>query len=122
MGFASAIAGVGLANSSELIALAAKTYTVGKKNEVPVRGGKIFRVGGKSIFITQPKAGVFRAFDAICTHAGGQVNTVVGTNMVCALHGAKFDFSSGQPVGGPAPKSLRKIKVTISGNDLKVTI
>ncbi len=121
LGLASVLTAAGISSGAE-IANAAKTYTVAKKTAVPLRGGKLFNVGGKAVFITQPTPGVFRAFNAMCTHAGGIVNRVTGKSIVCPSHGAKFDTSTGQPVGGPAPKALARIQVTVSGNDLKVTI
>jgi nitrite reductase/ring-hydroxylating ferredoxin subunit len=122
IGIAATLSSVGFTSAGELAAFAAKTYTVAKKTDIPLKGGKLFNVGGKSVFITQPQSGVFRAFNSMCTHAGGTVNKVVGTSMVCASHGAKFDVSSGKPVGGPAPSALAKVTLTISGNNLKVTI
>lgn len=122
LGLAATFSSVGLTVASEVAAQAAKTYTIAKTTEIPLKGGKFFRVGGKSVFITQPRAGVFRAFNAMCTHAGGPVNKVVGNTMVCASHGAKFDVDSGRPVGGPAPKALSKISISVSGTNLRVTI
>lgn len=122
LGLAATLSSVGLSSASEIAAFAAKTYTVGKKSEVPVKGGKLFRVAGKGVYITQPRAGVFRAFNAMCTHAGGTVNKVEGNNIVCPLHGAKFDVNSGQAVAGPAASPLKKVVVTVSGNNLRVTI
>ena len=121
LGIAATLSSLGLSSASEVAALAAKTYTVGKKSEVPVKGGKLFRVAGKGVYITQPRAGVFRAFNAMCTHAGGTVNKVQGNNIVCPVHGAKFDVNSGQVVAG-APSPLKKVVVTVSGNNLRVTI
>ncbi len=118
IGFAGLLSTIGIGTQS---ASAAKTYTLGKKSTVPLKSGKLFRVGGQSIFVTQPSAGVFRAFNALCTHQGGIVNRVSGSNMICPSHGARFDSNTGNPAGGPARRALAKIKITVSGNDLKVT-
>ncbi len=122
LGIATTLTGIGLTSAGEVAAFAAKTYTVAKKTDIPLKGGKLFNVGGKSIFITQPQPGVFRAFNSMCTHAGGTVNRVAGSAMVCASHGARFDSNTGKPIGGPAPSPLAKVKITVSGNSLKVTI
>ncbi|MEY4424330.1 MAG: hypothetical protein RLZZ258_1433 [Actinomycetota bacterium] len=119
VGLAGALAAIGIGSES---ASAAKTYTLGKKSLVPLKSGKLFRVGGQSIFVTQPSAGVFRAFNALCTHQGGIINKVSGSNMICPSHGARFDANTGNPAGGPAKRALAKIKITVSGNELKVTL
>ena len=58
------------------------------------------------------------AFDAICTHAGCQVNYDAGRRLlVCPCHGATFDPDNGAAViSGPAPTPLPPIRVTESSD------
>ena len=95
--FAAGTAAIGLTGLSEVAANAAKTYTVCKTSAVPVKGGKTFSVGGKKILITQPKKGTFKAFVAVCTHQGGALSGAKNNEIVCPLHGARFDADSGAP-------------------------
>ncbi|MFM6977877.1 MAG: Rieske (2Fe-2S) protein [Micrococcales bacterium] len=119
-GIAGVLASIGL--SGEAAFAAAKTYTVAKKSDIPLRSGELFRVNGTPIFITQPKAGVFRAFSGLCTHERQELGGMVGKNIACYQHGATFDPTTGAATGGPTKKALKKITLTVSGNNLKVTI
>ena len=118
----SVLAGVGLLGSADAAFAAAKTYTVGKTSDIKVGSAKSYLVAGVPVLVTQPKKGVFKAFKGVCTHQGGNLSSVSGKNIVCPLHGASFDSTSGKPTGGPASTGLKGYKVTVSGTSLKVTI
>ena len=117
--FAAGTAAIGLTGLSEVAANAAKAYTVCKTSAVPVKGGKTFSVAGKKILITQPKAGTFKAFVAICTHQGGALSGASNNEIVCPLHGARFDASTGA-AKAVAPMPLGKVSVSVSGGSVKV--
>ncbi|HEX2894163.1 MAG TPA: Rieske (2Fe-2S) protein [Marmoricola sp.] len=87
--------------------------------EIPVGGGKIF--ANQQIVVTQPTAGQFKAFSAICTHAGCPVTSISGGTIDCPCHGSQFSITDGSVKGGPAPTGLPEKKVTVTGNTLKVT-
>jgi nitrite reductase/ring-hydroxylating ferredoxin subunit len=116
------LAGIGLVGPSQAALAAAKTYTVGKTTDIKVGSAKSYLVAGVSVLVTQPKKGVYKAFKGVCTHQGGNLSSVSGKNIVCPLHGASFDSTSGKPTGGPASTGLKGYKVTVSGTNLKVTI
>ncbi len=125
--FAAALAAVGLTSLSESAYAAAKTYNICKTTDVRVGSARMFSIGGRSIVITQPKRGVFRAFAAECTHQGatlskrpGNVRTS-GSVMICPEHGARFDTTSGEAKGGPTTQALDKIKITVSGTQVRVS-
>jgi Rieske Fe-S protein len=84
--------------------------------EIPVGGGKILTT--KKIVITQPRAGSFDAFTAICTHLGCTVNTVAGGTIDCPCHGSKFSISDGSVVTGPATAPLARINIKVQGNSI----
>ena len=121
--FASGAAAIGLTGLGEVAATAAKTYTVCKTSAIPVRGGKTFSVGDKKILITQPKKGSFRAFVAVCTHAGAILGASAGSvkeNVItCTSHGATFDADSGKTKATIAT-TLNKVSVSVSGGSVKV--
>jgi Rieske Fe-S protein len=81
--------------------------------DVPVGGGVI--VKADKTVVTQPEKGVFKAFSAVCTHAGCVVSTVANGTINCPCHGSKFSIEDGSVVGGPAPKPLAAKAVAVDG-------
>jgi nitrite reductase/ring-hydroxylating ferredoxin subunit len=121
-GLGAILAGVGLVGPSQAALAAAKTYTIGKTTDIKVGSSKSYIVAGVSLLITQPKKGVFKAFKGICTHQGGKLTSLAGPNLICPLHGASFDSTTGKVLTGPASSPLKSYKVTVSGKTLKVSI
>ena len=68
--------------------------------------------------ITQPEAGTFKAFTAVCTHAGCIVNTVSGGTINCPCHGSKFSIKDGSVVNGPATSPLTPIAIKVEGTSI----
>jgi nitrite reductase/ring-hydroxylating ferredoxin subunit len=88
-------------------------------SEIPVGSGKIFP--DTQTVITQPTAGTFKAFDAICPHQGCTVASFEGSQIVCPCHQSHFDITTGDPVSGPAATGLAPKTVTVSGTTLTVS-
>lgn len=62
----------------------------------------------------------FRAFSAICTHAGCTVDyDRAGRQFTCPCHGATYDARTGQVTGGPAPAGLPPITVRDVGGEVR---
>ena len=118
------LTGIGLSALGATAAEAATKYKVALASKIPIGSAKVFTVGGKSVLITQPRAGVFRAFKNQCTHQGAPLGSqkLLNGKLVCNQHGANFNASNGAVVGGPAPTSLTKYTATKSGNYIYVTI
>jgi Rieske Fe-S protein len=85
-------------------------------SDVPVGGGKI--LADKKIVITQPRAGSFQAFTAVCTHQGCTVSSVSGGTVNCPCHGSKFSITSGSVVAGPAPSALAPVSIKVQGTSI----
>jgi nitrite reductase/ring-hydroxylating ferredoxin subunit len=92
-----------------------------KVGDVAVGSGKRFEVEGIPILITQPRAGEFRAFSAICTHAGFVIGRVANSEIICDNHGAVFNADDGSVIKGPAARALGKITVEVSGDSVLVS-
>jgi Rieske Fe-S protein len=84
--------------------------------DIPVGGGKILT--DKKIVITQPKAGSFGAFTAVCTHQGCLVGSVSGGTINCPCHGSKFSIANGSVVNGPAVTPLAPVSIKVQGSSI----
>src|SRR5207248_9080402 len=89
------------------------------KASIPVGGGKIFP--DQKVVVTQPTAGDYKAFSAVCTHQGCIVATVQGGAISCACHGSRFDIATGDVLNGPATQPLPARTLTVSSNGITVT-
>src|SRR5262249_34417489 len=87
-----------------------------KTSEIPVGGGKI--VEAEKVVVTQPIKGTFKAFSAVCTHAGCTVSSVANGVISCPCHGSKYSAADGSVKSGPAPAPLTAKKVTVQGDSI----
>jgi len=78
--------------------------------DIPVGGGKIF--ADQAIVITQPTAGVVKAFSTVCTHQGCAVDEIAGGTINCPCHGSKFKLD-GSVANGPAARPLPPVTVKV---------
>ncbi len=85
-------------------------------SEIPVGSGKIF--SGQQVVVTQPSAGEFKAFSAVCTHMGCTVNQISNGTIDCPCHGSQYNISTGDVVAGPAPKPLPAKQIKVSGDSI----
>lgn len=121
---AAAAGSIGLTSLASSAEAASKKYKICATKDIKVGGGSSFRIPGRKsmILITQPKAGVFRAFDQRCTHEGFAVNKIEGKNLICQAHGAMFDTTTGSVKRGPARRALTRYTVTVEKKLVYVTI
>ncbi len=87
--------------------------------DIPVGGGRVF--DALKVVVTQPTAGDFKAFSAVCTHQGCTVNGVSDGVITCPCHGSTFDIATGAVRQGPATQPLPPKSVTVSGDGITVT-
>jgi len=95
---------------------AAASNVLAKTTDIPVGGGKILTT--QKIVITQPTAGAFHAFTAICTHQGCIVDQVGGGTIDCPCHGSRYSAVNGSVVNGPATLPLAAVKITVQGTSI----
>ena len=88
-------------------------------SEIPVGGGKVF--ADSQTVVTQPTAGTFKAFDAVCPHQGCTVGSVEGGQIICPCHQSHFDAATGDRVSGPAAIGLTAKKITVTGGTFTVS-
>lgn len=81
--------------------------------EVPV--GSALIVDG--IVVTQPRAGEFAGFSAVCPHAGCAVSKVDGAEVICPCHHSTFGLD-GAVISGPARAPLAPAAITVRGDSI----
>ncbi|MDQ0797183.1 Rieske (2Fe-2S) protein [Streptomyces sp. B1I3] len=88
-----------------------------RTSDVPVGGGTIFK--DRRIVVTQPADGRFKAFSAVCTHAGCIVSSVGDGTIDCACHGSRFSITDGAVEAGPASRPLPAERITVEGDSIR---
>jgi Rieske Fe-S protein len=86
--------------------------------DVPEGGGKIFT--DEKVVVTQPTAGEFKCFTAICTHMGCVVSSVGDGTINCACHGSRFSIADGSVENGPATSALDEVPITVQGGSISL--
>jgi nitrite reductase/ring-hydroxylating ferredoxin subunit len=79
--------------------------------DVPVGGGTV--VSG--VLIVQPTAGRFRAYAAACPHQGIRLSPPRDGVITCSAHMSRFREGDGAVLGGPAPRGLTKVRLSVEG-------
>ena len=83
---------------------------------IPVGGGKIFTA--QTTVVTQPSAGEFKVFSAVCTHMGCIVNQIADGRIDCPCHGSEYSITDGAVLAGPAPRPLPAKTIKITGDSI----
>ena len=89
---------------------------LGPASDVPVGGGAVFK--DAKVVVTQPTAGQYKGFSAVCTHQGNPIGSVENGQIVCPFHNSHFSISDGSPVSGPAQSPLPAVNVAVQGSNI----
>jgi Rieske Fe-S protein len=87
--------------------------------DVPVGGGVILT--DVRVVVTQPTAGTYKGFTAVCTHQGCLVSAVQDGSIDCACHGSKFSAADGSVQQGPATGPLAEVSVSEAGGTITIS-
>lgn len=117
-GAAACSSGNSMPQGSGAQSVAAATGGPVTTSEVPVGGG--FIDADSEVVVTQPEAGSYKAFSAICTHQGCTVGSVIDNVIQCDCHGSQFSAKDGSVISGPALKPLAPKTVSVSGKTITV--
>jgi len=96
---------------------------VAKTDEVAPGQGKMVEVSGKKIALFNVE-GSFYGIGDTCTHRGGPLSEGVleGKQVTCPWHGARFDVTTGEVLGPPAPNGVARYNVRVEGENIEVEI
>ncbi len=77
-------------------------------------GKRVVEVGDNIIALFHV-GGQFFAIDDICTHDGGPLadGQLVGFQIICPRHGARFDIRDGRALTMPATRGVRSYEVKV---------
>ncbi|MET9412904.1 Rieske 2Fe-2S domain-containing protein [Streptomyces klenkii] len=89
---------------------------LGPSADVPVGQARLFRE--QRLIVSQPVQGQYKAFSAVCTHAGCVADKVDNGKVRCPCHGSEFDVNTGKVLQGPAGDPLPSVPVRSTGGKL----
>ncbi|MEV0622224.1 Rieske (2Fe-2S) protein [Nonomuraea sp. NPDC050404] len=96
----------------------AKPKALAATGDIPEGGGKVFK--NQKVVVTQPTAGEFKAFSAVCTHQGCTVDEVADNTINCPCHGSKFSITDGSVANGPASDPLEEKQIEVDGDNIRL--
>lgn len=82
---------------------------------------RLVKVGFAQILLVRVD-GAFYALEEFCAHAGGALSggTLADHEIVCPLHGARYDVRTGRQRIGPASSDQVTYAVRVDGDDVLV--
>ena len=90
------------------------------EKDVPPGGAKFIQYHGKAAVIVRNKDGSLTALSAVCTHLGCIVQwDAKKGEFICPCHGGQFS-TDGKVLGGPPPKPLEQLKVTVANGVINI--
>lgn len=104
----------GEASAAAVAAAPPPEGAVAAVSAVPVGGGYVNT--DVAVVVTQPEAGTYNAFTAVCPHQGCLVSRVVDNEIICPCHNSRFSATDGAVISGPAQEGLAAAKVAVEGD------
>jgi 3-phenylpropionate/trans-cinnamate dioxygenase ferredoxin component len=97
------------------------TVKVATLDELPSGGKKLVEIDGHAIAVFNVD-GKYYAIDDVCTHDGGPLaeGELIGSEIECPRHGARFDVRTGRPLCMPAIEPVAVHAVELRGDDVYV--
>lgn len=74
---------------------------------------------GDPAWLIHESAGDFKAFSAVCTHAGCTVQPS-GGQFICPCHGGSYSITTGQVLGGPPPAPLTALPIKVVAGSVRL--
>ena len=97
--------------------------TVAQLSELPEGGNLFVEVDDQPVALFRVEGQVF-AIDDVCTHDGGPLadGKLIGHEIECDRHGARFDIRTGSVLCMPAVECVRAHHVKVEGESIMVAI
>ena len=95
--------------------------TVARLDEVPVDTMLQVELDGEKIVVAHVGDRVFALHDQ-CTHEEFPLSSgeLVGGQITCVLHGARFDLETGAPRALPAVRPVKTYEARVEGEEIQV--
>ena len=92
---------------------------IGTLSDFPLNEQKIIDLEDEYVLVLRTPTG-FWAIEDRCSHDDNELfgGEVVGKEIKCPRHGARFDLESGQALCLPAVKAVRTYNVVVSDQDV----
>jgi 3-phenylpropionate/trans-cinnamate dioxygenase ferredoxin subunit len=96
---------------------------VGSSTEIPENGMKAFEIDHERIVVCR-SGGEFFALADECSHDGAPVSMghLMGREIVCPRHGARFSIVDGRVTGPPAVAPIDSFELKVEGTDIYVRL
>lgn len=85
---------------------------------LPIEEPRCFRFDGTVVLVCRTEDGVF-ALEDVCSHSEFPLSggPVVGTKIVCPVHGAAFDLRNGEPLTNTRLDRVKSYPVTVEDDE-----
>ena len=95
--------------------------TVSRESELAPGEWRVVEAEGARIVVFNLEGGYY-AIEDVCTHDGGQLTggMVVGDEIVCPRHGARFSIKTGAALCAPAYEATAKFPVRVENGEIQV--
>ena len=96
---------------------------VAKLDEVPAGKIKVVEAGGRRIALCNYDGTIFAIADE-CTHDRGPLDQgeLIGREVECPRHGARFDIETGRATRLPAVRPVKTYQVVVNGGSIAVEL
>ena len=100
----------------------ANAIVVGKASQVPPGKMKSFSAGDKRVLVANVGGTLFATQD-LCTHDNGTLadGELMGEEIECPRHGARFDVRTGQVRALPAMFPIKTFPVKVENDEIRIT-
>lgn len=101
----------------------ASIVAVARVEDIPVGTVKVVEANGRRIALCNYD-GKFYAIDDECTHDRGPLDQgeLIGGEIECPRHGARFDVTTGRPTRLPAVRPVCSYVVTVTDGMISVEV